>query len=113
MPRAAPAQSCQVKWACVRKIMMLMARSSPGLFELVEARTVEDMTTGTELETVPRETPALPLTLPEGTATTPTGGDASSWSPNTSYQITAEGQSRRERLSPHRALLGAGREGGD
>ena len=32
---------------------------------------------------------------------------------NASYQITVEGQSYRERLSPHRALLGAGREGGD
>ena len=29
------------------------------------------------------------------------------------YQIVIEGQSYRERLSPHRALLGAGREGGD
>ena len=32
---------------------------------------------------------------------------------NASYQITVEGQSYRERLSPHLALLGAGREGGD
>ena len=35
-------QSCQVKQACVRKIMTLMARSSPGLFELVEAWVLED-----------------------------------------------------------------------
>ena len=28
------------------------------------------MTIGTELEAVPRETPALPLTLPEGAPTT-------------------------------------------
>ena len=32
---------------------------------------------------------------------------------NASYQIVIEGQSYRERLSPHRALTGAGREGGD
>ena len=32
---------------------------------------------------------------------------------NASYQIVTEGQSYRKRLSPHRALLGAGREGGD
>ena len=35
-------QPCQVKQACVRKIMTLMARSSPGLFELVEAWVLED-----------------------------------------------------------------------
>ena len=29
-------QPCQVKRACLRKIMTLMARSSPGLFDLVE-----------------------------------------------------------------------------
>ena len=32
---------------------------------------------------------------------------------NASYQIVIEGQSYRERQSPHRALLGTGREGGD
>ena len=32
---------------------------------------------------------------------------------NASYQIVIEGRSYRERQSPHRALLGAGREGGD
>ena len=32
---------------------------------------------------------------------------------NASYQIVIEGQSYRERQSPHRALIGAGREGGD
>ena len=32
---------------------------------------------------------------------------------NASYQIVIEGSSYRERLSPHRAMLGAGREGGD
>ena len=32
---------------------------------------------------------------------------------NASYQIVIEGSSYRERQSPHRALLGAGREGGD
>ena len=31
---------------------------------------------------------------------------------NASSQITIEGQSYRKRLSPHRELLGAGREGG-
>ena len=34
-------QPCQVKRACLRKVLTLMARSSPGLFELVEARTLE------------------------------------------------------------------------
>ena len=32
---------------------------------------------------------------------------------NASYQIVIEGQSYRERQSPHRALLGTGREGSD
>ena len=32
---------------------------------------------------------------------------------NASYQIVIEGSSYRERQSPHRVLLGAGREGGD
>ena len=32
---------------------------------------------------------------------------------NASYQIVIEGSSYRERQSPHRKLLGAGREGGD
>ena len=49
------------------------------------------MTTGTEVETVPRETSALLLTPPEGTTTTPADVDVladaraevSSWSPNT------------------------------
>ena len=41
------------------------------------------------------------------------GNSALDWLANASYQITIEGQSYRERLSPHRALLGAGREGGD
>ena len=35
-------QPCQVKRACLRKVLTLMARSSPGLFELVEAWTLED-----------------------------------------------------------------------
>ena len=49
------------------------------------------MTTGTEVETVPRETSALLLTPPEGTPTTPADVDvladaiaeARSWAPNT------------------------------
>ena len=32
---------------------------------------------------------------------------------NASYQVVIEGQSYRERQSPHRALIGAGPEGGD
>ena len=35
-------QPCQVKRACLRKVITLMARSSPGLCELVEAWTLED-----------------------------------------------------------------------
>ena len=35
-------QPCQVKRACIRKVMTLMARSSPALFELLEVRAVED-----------------------------------------------------------------------
>ena len=35
-------QPCQVKRACIRKVMTLMARSSPALFELLEAWAVED-----------------------------------------------------------------------
>ena len=34
---ACACQPCQVKRACIRKVMTLMARSSPALFELVEA----------------------------------------------------------------------------
>ena len=33
---------CQVKRACLQKVMTLMARSSPALFELVEAWAPED-----------------------------------------------------------------------
>ena len=40
--QACGCQPCQVKRACLRKVMTLMARSSPGLFELVEAWTLED-----------------------------------------------------------------------
>ncbi len=35
-------QPCQVKRACLRKVLTLLARSSPGLFELVETWTLED-----------------------------------------------------------------------
>ena len=34
-------QPCQVKRACLQKEMTLMARSSPGLFELVDAWALE------------------------------------------------------------------------
>ena len=34
-------QPCQVNRACLRKLMTVMARSSPVLFELVEAWTLE------------------------------------------------------------------------
>ena len=37
-----PCQPCQVKLACLRKVMTLIARSSPALFELVEVRALED-----------------------------------------------------------------------
>ncbi len=36
--------ACQVKTATLRKMLTLMARSSPALFELVEAWAVEDHT---------------------------------------------------------------------
>ena len=35
-------QPCQVKRACLQKVLTLMARSSPGIFELVEARALGD-----------------------------------------------------------------------
>ena len=35
-------QPCQVKRACLKKVMTLMARSLPALFELVEAWTLGD-----------------------------------------------------------------------
>ena len=35
-------QPCQVKRACICKVIRLMARSSPALFELLEAWAVED-----------------------------------------------------------------------
>ena len=38
-------QPCQVKRACLQKVMTLMARTSPGLFELVEAGRWRTMTT--------------------------------------------------------------------
>ena len=33
---------CQVKRACLRKVMTLIARSSPGIFDLVEAWALQD-----------------------------------------------------------------------
>ncbi len=33
---------CQVKRACLQKVLTLIARSSPALFELVEAWALED-----------------------------------------------------------------------
>ena len=35
-------QPCQVKRACLQKVITLMARSSPALFELVEVWALED-----------------------------------------------------------------------
>ena len=35
-------QPCQVKRACLRKVMALLAKSSPALFELVETWALED-----------------------------------------------------------------------
>ena len=35
-------QPCQVKTACIRKVMTFMARSSPAIFELVETWALED-----------------------------------------------------------------------
>ena len=37
-----PCQPCQVKRACIRRVMTLMARSSPGLFELLEVWALDD-----------------------------------------------------------------------
>ena len=36
-------QPCQVKRACLRKVMTPMARSSPTLFDLVETWALEDL----------------------------------------------------------------------
>ncbi len=41
-PRRGMRQPCQVKQACLQKVMTLLARSSPGLFELVEVWALED-----------------------------------------------------------------------
>ena len=35
-------QPCQVKRGCLQRVLTLMARSSPALFELVEAWALED-----------------------------------------------------------------------
>ena len=35
-------QPCQVKRACLRKVMTFMAKTSPGLFDQVEAWALED-----------------------------------------------------------------------
>ena len=35
-------QPCKVKRACLQKVMILMTRSSPGLFELLEVWALED-----------------------------------------------------------------------
>ena len=53
-------QSCRVKRACLQKVMTLMARTSPGLFELVEVWALEN-------ERPPRCRPS--------TTTPPDGGD--------------------------------------
>ena len=34
--------ACQVKWACLRKLMTLTARTSPRVFELVDACALND-----------------------------------------------------------------------
>ena len=58
---------------------------------------VARLITGAETDTVPRETPALPLTLPEETSVTPADVDllanaraeAHSWFPNTGRAYAA------------------------
>ena len=37
-----PCQPCQVKRACLQKVMTLIARSSPVIFELVEVWALEE-----------------------------------------------------------------------
>ena len=41
-PPHAEGCACQVKRVCLRKVMTLMARSSPSLFELLEPWVLED-----------------------------------------------------------------------
>ena len=41
-PPHAEGCACQVKRACLQKVMTLMARSSPALFELLEVWALED-----------------------------------------------------------------------
>ena len=65
--------ACEVKRACLQKVMTLLARSSPALFEAVEAWAWRTKTTGAEIETGPRGTPALLPTHPEGAPTSPVG----------------------------------------
>ena len=43
-PEGCACQPCQVKRACLQKVMALMAKSSPGLFDLVEVWALEDHT---------------------------------------------------------------------
>lgn len=41
-PEPCACQPCQLKRACLQKVMTLMARSSPALFELLEIWALED-----------------------------------------------------------------------
>ena len=41
-PEPCACQPCQVKRTCRQEVMTLMSRTSPGLFELVEVRALED-----------------------------------------------------------------------
>ena len=48
-------QPCQVKRACLRKVMALMARSSPGLFELLDRLTHQRPHPGDERRELPAQ----------------------------------------------------------
>ena len=80
-------QPCQVKRACLRKVMTLMVRSSPAFFELMEVWALEDQAT-TERQSVPRETQGPVVSsaaamAAEADILADARAEARSWSPST------------------------------
>ena len=98
-------QPCQIKRACLQKVLTLMARSSPGIFELVEAWALGTMTTGTETETVSKGLPDLILEPLEEAPTAPAADVGRStwwtrrarrWRPRGSTRARAGAQAHRQ-----------------
>ena len=122
-------QPCQVKRACLQKVLTLMARSSPGILELVEAWALGTMTNGTETEAVSKGLPDLILEPLEEALTAPPADVGRStwwtrrarrWRPRGSSRARAGAQAHRQggrptglilRTGPPRSVTGCLRRG--